>query len=78
MSKNDKDRLVDKVMGEADMTLLEADDNVSFDALIGQLQDNLHDETDYGRREAFRTAINGYTTSGRALMKRKPLPARLS
>lgn len=59
MSKNDKDRLVDKVMGEAVMTLLEADDNVSFDALIGQLQDNLHDETDYGRREAFRTAING-------------------
>lgn len=59
MSKNDKDRLVDKVMGEAVMTLLEVDDNVSFDALIGQLQDNLHDETDYGRREAFRTAING-------------------
>ncbi len=59
MSKNDKDRLVDKVMGEAVMTLLEADDDVSFDALIGQLQDNLKGELDHGRREAFRTAING-------------------
>lgn len=59
MSKNDKDRLVDKVMGEAVMTLLEADDDVSFDALIGQLQENLHGEIDHGRREAFRTAING-------------------
>lgn len=59
MSKNDKDRLVDKVMGEAVMSLLEADDSVSFDALIGQLQESLHDEADHGRREAFRTAING-------------------
>ena len=59
MSKNDKDRLVDKVMGEAVMSLLEADDSVSFDALIGQLQENLNDETDHGLREAFRTAISG-------------------
>ncbi|MCR4457394.1 MULTISPECIES: hypothetical protein [Enterobacteriaceae] len=59
MSKNDKERLVDKVMGEAVMSLLEADDNVSFDALLSQLQESLHDENDHGRREAFRTAING-------------------
>jgi len=59
MSKNDKERLVDKVMGEAVMSLLESDDSVSFDALIGQLQVSLHDECDHGRREAFRTAING-------------------
>ncbi|WP_318363799.1 hypothetical protein [Enterobacter sp.] len=59
MSKNDKERLVDTIMGEAVLHLLENDDNVSFDALIGQLQENLQNETDRERRDAFRTAING-------------------
>lgn len=59
MRKSDKDRLVDRVMGEAVMSLLEADGSISFDALIGQLQESLHDESDQVRREAFRTAING-------------------
>lgn len=58
MSKNDKDRLVDRVMGEAVMSLLEMDDSVSFDALIGQLQESLQQESDQVRREAFRLAIN--------------------
>lgn len=59
MSKNDKERLVDTIMGEAVLHLLENDDNVSFDALIGQLQENLQNETDRERRDAYRTAING-------------------
>lgn len=59
MSKNDVDKLVDAVMGEAVLSLLESVDEVSFDALITQLQENLTDETDSERREAFRSAING-------------------
>lgn len=59
MSKNDKERLVDTIMGEAVLHLLENDDNVSFDALIGQLQENLQSETDREKRDAYRTAING-------------------
>ena len=37
MSKNETDQLVDTVMGEAVLTLLESDDDISYDALIGQL-----------------------------------------
>jgi hypothetical protein len=39
MSKNDKDKLVDTVMGEAILTLLESAEDISFDALIVQLQE---------------------------------------
>ncbi|MGP3592048.1 hypothetical protein [Vagococcus sp. WN89Y] len=59
MSKNETDKLVDSVMGEAVLALLESDDDVSFDALIGQLQEYMLDETDTARRKAFQTAING-------------------
>lgn len=59
MSKNETDKLVDSVMGEAVLALLESDDDVSFDALIGQLQEYMLDEMDTARRKAFQTAING-------------------
>lgn len=59
MSKNETDKLVDSVMGEAVLALLESDDDVSFDALIGQLQEYMLDETDTARRKAFQIAING-------------------
>ncbi|WLI77255.1 hypothetical protein Q5705_01445 [Kosakonia sp. H02] len=59
MSKNESDKLVDTVMGEAVLTLLESDDDVSYDALIGQLQAFLRDESDNDRRKAFQTAISG-------------------
>jgi len=59
MRKNDKEKLVDTIMGEAVLNLLKNDDNVSFDALISQLQENLHNETDREKRDAYRTAING-------------------
>lgn len=59
MSKNDKEKLVDTVMGEAILTLLESADDISFDALIVQLQENLRTETDSERQEAWRSAISG-------------------
>ncbi len=59
MSKNDKEKLVDTVMGEAVLSILESDDDVSFDALIGQLQESLSAEHDGERQEALRTAIGG-------------------
>lgn len=58
MSKNETDKLVDIVIGEAVLALLESDDEVSFDALIGQLQEYLLDEVDSKRRNAFQTAIS--------------------
>lgn len=59
MSKNDKEKLVDTVMGEAVLSILESEDDVSFDALIGQLQEALSTEHDGERQEALRTAIGG-------------------
>ncbi|WP_333871738.1 hypothetical protein [Kosakonia cowanii] len=59
MSKNESDKLVDTVMGEAVLALLDSDDDVSFDALIGQLQESLMSEADSTRREALQSAISG-------------------
>ena len=59
MSKNEKEKRVDTVIGEAILSLLESDDDVSFDALIGQLQENLSAEANGDRQEAIRTAISG-------------------
>ncbi|MDF7760723.1 hypothetical protein PU683_14460 [Kosakonia cowanii] len=59
MSKNESDKLVDTVMGEAVLALLDSDDDVSFDALIGQLQESLMSEVDSTRRKALQIAISG-------------------
>ncbi|VYT80601.1 hypothetical protein [Metakosakonia massiliensis] len=77
MSKNDKDKLVDTVMGEAVLSLLDSDDDVSFDALIGQLQVSLSAETNGERQEAYRTAISGVHNFRAQPEQRKGAASRL-
>ncbi|MGK9175725.1 hypothetical protein KXR87_21315 [Yokenella regensburgei] len=76
MSKNDKEKLVDTVMGEAVLSILESDDDVSFDALIGQLQESLSAESNDERQEALRSAIGG-VHSFRTRPGGKKAPGRL-
>lgn len=59
MSKNDKDKLVDTVIGEAILSIMESGDEVSFDALIRRLQESLSAEDNGEKQDAIRTAIGG-------------------
>ena len=59
MNKNESEKLIDIVMGEAVLSLLSSGEDVSFDTLIMQLQKFLMDEADSGRRKAFQAAISG-------------------
>lgn len=59
MSKSDKDKLTDAVMGEAVIAIIKSGSDVSFNTLLEHLQNGLRTETDSERQDAYRAAIGG-------------------
>ncbi|SFT62286.1 hypothetical protein SAMN05192562_1011175 [Kosakonia arachidis] len=57
MRKKAYEDLVDTVLKDAVMALLASESNISFSALVRQLQQHLQETSDNGRRNALRAAI---------------------
>ncbi|KMV34104.1 hypothetical protein [Franconibacter pulveris] len=59
MSKNDNEKLIDTVIGEAIIDMIESGKDISLDALTELLRENLGSEAEGKKQDAYRAAITG-------------------